>query len=181
MQIAFSAGDGGELPQWFRTEVKLHESILRSYLRASFPSVQDIDNIVQESFVRIWKVKVTRSVDSAKSFLFRIARNLAIDEVRRYQASPVHAAIDLVDLSAFDDNPDAAEQLCHIEETELLRAAIQSLPPRCREIFISRKLEGRRNKDIAKFLGITEGTVEVQITRGIKLCREYLIRNGVFR
>ncbi len=78
-----------------------------------------------------------------------------------------------------DDRRDAADQLCYAEKVELLAAAFVNLPPRCREIMTLRKLKGLPNREIALKLGVSEGTVESQITRGIHLLRAFLQSRGV--
>lgn len=80
-----------------------------------------------------------------------------------------------------DAKPDAAEAACTSEELELLLEAIDTLPPRCREIVILRKLRGLSQKEIAVRMGITERTVEVQGTKGLNRCEEFLQQHGVTR
>lgn len=160
--------------EWFRQEVHPHERKLKAYLRSSFPSVADVEDVVQESYVRIWKRKLTGPVQSAPSFLFRIARNLAIDLIRRRQVSPETPVSDVSALPVLDQRPDAAESVCTREELDALLEAIDSLPPRCREILILRKLHGLSVADIARKLGIAEGTVLVQGGRGVRKLAEIL-------
>src|SRR5687767_3921161 len=56
--------------QWFADEVHVHESQLKSFLRGSFPAVRDVDDVVQESYLRIWKARAAQPIDSARAFLF---------------------------------------------------------------------------------------------------------------
>jgi RNA polymerase sigma-70 factor (ECF subfamily) len=65
------------------------------------------------------------------------------------------------------------------QEIELLVAAIDRLPSRCREIVILRKLRGVSQKEIAAQLRISEQTVQVQVARGVKKCEKYLRQRGV--
>ncbi|MFM9956267.1 MAG: RNA polymerase sigma factor [Opitutaceae bacterium] len=58
-------------------------------------------------------------------------------------------------------------------------AAIDSLPARCREILILRKLRGVPQKAIAAQLGLSEQTVQVQVSRGVRRCEEFLRAHGV--
>ena len=61
----------------------------------------------------------------------------------------------------------------------LLVEALATLPPRCREITILRKLKGLPQKEVAARLGIAEKTVEEQVARGVRRCEEYLRRRGI--
>lgn len=167
--------------RWFIDEVHAHDSSLRAYLRGSFPLVRDVDDVVQESYVRVWKARPAEPIRSARAFLFRVARHLALDWLRRDRSSPIDGVTDLADLRVLDNGPGVAESACVQEETALLLAAIDALPPRCREIVILRKLRGLPQKEIAARLGLSEQTVQVQIGRGVRKCEEFLRRRGVQR
>jgi RNA polymerase sigma-70 factor (ECF subfamily) len=166
--------------RWFSEEVYVHEPSLRSYLRTQYPFAPDIDDVVQESFLRLWKVRMGQPVRYAKALLFKVARHLVIDTARRNQISPIDHVTDLAALSVIDDGrPGPAEVACKREEVVLLAAAIDALPARCREILILRKLRGVPQKAIAAQLGLSEQTVQVQVSRGVGRCEEFLRAHGV--
>ncbi|MBI2497705.1 MAG: RNA polymerase sigma factor [Opitutae bacterium] len=162
--------------KWFAEDVQPHDSSLRAYLRGRFPDVRDVDDVMQESYLRIWKARALHPIDSAKAFLFRVARNLALDTIRRDRHSPINGVTDLAALFVLDDRPDAASAAARQQEIELLVDAIDALPARCREIFILRKLQGVSQKDIAARLGLSEQTVQVQAARGLRRVAEDLRR-----
>ncbi|MSU50438.1 MAG: RNA polymerase sigma factor [Opitutus sp.] len=168
-----------ERSQWFQKEVYTHDSQLKSYLRGSFPSIRDVDDVAQESYVRVWRARANESIRSAKGFLFQIARNVATDIIRRQQASPIKGVTDLAALSVFDSKPDAADAACTHEEIALLADAIDALPARCREVFILRKIQRIPQKKIAVLLGISEQTVQSLVFRGMKRCESFLFRRGL--
>lgn len=166
--------------QWFSEEVQPHEPSLRAYLHASFPSVHsEIDDVVQTSYLRIWRKRAEEPIQSAKAFLFTIARHLAVDLVRRAKRSPIEAVGDLASLDVIDDKVSIADAVSHAERVRLLVAAIDALPPRCREVMVLRKLKFLPQREVAARLGISEAGVEIQLTRGIVRCRDYLGRRGV--
>jgi RNA polymerase sigma factor (sigma-70 family) len=168
-----------ETARWFRDEVYPLDSALKAYLRRSFRSVHDFEDLVQESYLRIWKARLVRPIASTRSFLFQVARHAAIDVLRRRESAATDSVGDPASLAVIENRPDAAEQFCYEEKVELLAAAFLQLPARCREVMVARKLEGLSNREIAQKLGISEGTVENQITRGTRLCRAYLEQHGV--
>ena len=165
--------------QWFAEQVQTHEGQLRSYLRSAYPTVRDVDDVVQESYLRVWRRHATRPIASAKNFLFSVARNLAIDLVRRERTSPINPVTDIATLSVMDDSACPVEAACTDEEVALLLEAIDSLPRRCREIMILRKLEQVPQKEIARLLGLSVQTVQVQIGRGTRRCEAFLRSRGV--
>ncbi len=166
--------------RWFLEEVHVHEPSLRAYLRTQFPFAPDMDDVVQESFLRLWRVRMGQPVRYAKSLLFKVARHLVIDIARRNQISPINHGADLAALPVLDDGrPGPAEAACKRDEIVLLAAAIDSLPTRCREILILRKLRGVPQKEIAAQLGLSEQTVQVQVSRGVRRCEAFLNAHGV--
>jgi len=130
--------------RWFAEEVHAHEPSLKAYLRGTFPSVSDVDDVVQESYLRIWKARAAQPFQSARAFLFKVARNLALDLVRREQVSPIDVArnfSELTELSLIDESGlSAAERAVIQEKIRLLGEAIARLPECCREIIVLRKL-----------------------------------------
>jgi RNA polymerase sigma-70 factor (ECF subfamily) len=79
-----------ELGRWFATHVQPHEAMLRAWLHQRFESRVDIDDIVQEAFVRTLHARTARTartLASPKAFLFTTARNLALDRLRRHEVS----------------------------------------------------------------------------------------------
>ena len=167
------------LSKWFSEEVHPHRTALRVYLQHAFPGVRDVDDVVQDSCLRIWTARAGHRIGCARAFLFKIARNRALDLLRHEQASPVVVVRDLAALSVAEDGPTPADALTTAEKIELLSRAIADLPDRCREIVLLRKLQGRSQREVAAQLGISERTVEVPVARGVRRCAQYLRRAGV--
>lgn len=165
--------------RWFTQDVHAHDSSLKAYLRGSFPTVRDLEDVVQESYLRIWKARAEQPILCARALLFRIARNLALNLLDRERASPVVAVKDLDSLTQVGDELTGAAAAARREELLLLAQAIDSLPARCREIVILRRIKNVPQKEIAARLGIAEATVEIQVVRGVKRCAHYLRRRGV--
>jgi len=159
---------GNDATRWFTEEVQPNDPSLRAYLRRAFPSVRDVDDLVQESYVRIWRRHTTHPVQSARAFLFQVARRLAIDVVRRRRTSRIESVPDLAALPVAAAERSGVDAAILREEVELLTQAIHALPPRCREVMILRKIEGRSQREIAARLGLAEGTVQVHIVQGLR-------------
>ena len=117
---------------------------------------------------------MVRPIASAKAFLFQVARHLAIDAARETKATPVDSLRDFSAITVIEDKPSAADVLCYQEKVSLVATALTQLPARCREVFILRKFKQVPQRIIAAQLGISERTVESQVTRGMKLMEAYL-------
>lgn len=165
--------------RWFADEVYAHDSQLRAYVRSKFPAIRDVDDVVQESYLRVWRARLARPIASAKAFLFQVARNLAIDAAREKSTSTIDTLRDLAALDVIEDGPNAADALCYREKVSLIVTALEQLPARCREVIIARKFNRIPQRDIAMKLGISERTVESHVTRGMSLIEAYLRRQGV--
>ena len=164
---------------WFAAEVQPHASALRSYLLARYPTLPDVDNLVQECLVRVLRARETSAVESPKGLLFAIARNLALDAVRRQKVVAFEPMTENPDSSVYRDNTDVVETVSKQQEFALLTQAIQTLPERCRQVFTLRTAYGLSQKEIAAKLGISENTVEKQMGKGIRLCTEFFARRGL--
>jgi len=164
--------------RWFLDEVHPHEALLTAYVRKAFPTVPDAADVVQETFLRVWKVRAAAPIRSAKAFVFQVARRIAIDVIRRRRACPEEAVCDRAASSVLDDGPSVADAVCRNEELWLLAQAIHALPARCREVMILRKIEGLSQKEIAVRLGLAEGTVQIHIGRGLRHLEKFFADRG---
>ena len=117
-------------------------------------------------------------IGATKSFLFQIARHLAIDFVRRERISPLTRLPDLAELSVLDQRPGVTETVCTNDELELLAQAIHALPARCRQVMILRQIEGVPQKEIAARLGLSELTVQTHVVHGLRRIEEFFRRRG---
>jgi len=129
----------------------------------------------------VWKRQGKRPIASVKAFLFKVARHLALNTLRHDCVSPFVLVPDFTVSSVIEDRPGTAEQVCSHKEAMILFAAIDALPGRCREVYILRKLKGLSQKEVARELGISEQTVEVQIVRANHRCEAFLRTHGVVR
>jgi RNA polymerase sigma factor (sigma-70 family) len=170
-----------ELARWFAEEVLPYDAKLRGYLRHRFPTISDIDDIVQETYARVFRERAAGKMFEARSYLFPVARNLAIDIFRSSRTVAIGGSGEMARLGTFAEGPDAAESASHDQELELLREAIRALPARCREVFSLRRFGGLTHREIAEKLGISENTVDAQLCNAIFRCRQYFVSRGVSR
>ena len=167
--------------RWFLEQVRPHEPALRAYLRERFPMLRDVDDLVQESYARLLREPGARRVEHAKAYLFAVARNVALDLLRRSQIITLESLSTVERLPLVEEAPDAAEKATRRQELELLQQAIATLPQRCREVLLLRKLHGLSHREIAQRLGIAESTVNNQLTLGVLRCREFFRARGAMQ
>lgn len=167
-----------EVSRWFATEVQPHRPALRAWLLARFPTLPDVDDIVQESLSRLVQAREVSPIRSARALLFTTARNLALDAVRRQRVVAFESMEATTDPSVFTDRDDVVANVSKQQELELLTKAIQSLPDRVRQIFTLRTAYGLTQKQIAEKLGVSESTVEKQMAGGIRRCAQFFSQGG---
>lgn len=165
--------------RWFAEEVQPHERPLRSYLRQSLPTLEDVDDLVQECFARLLRARRTTEIRATKPLLFAIARNAVRDFISRKTRASLVPITENDETGVLVDGADVVEFVCRQQELALLSEAILSLPDRCREVLLLRKIKGIPQREIAALLGIAEHTVEVLAAKGTRRCAEYLRARGV--
>ena len=157
---------------WFENQILPHDAELRNFLHKIAPPGL-VDDLVQETYIRVLKARTVSVVRSPRGLLFAIARNAARDTYRKSAISRTIQVAEIEEIGVLDDARDSAELTCVHQELSILEAAILSLPPRCREVLMLRKLEGLSHGEIASRLGITVHTVEAQLTNGLRRCQKF--------
>lgn len=157
-----------------------HEADLRKWLHARFPSIRDVDDLIQDVFLRISKAKESGPIVNPRAYVFVVARNMALNQLRHLKYERPEGAKEIDPLSIIDDVNSPPDQAALNEELEHLVKAIQFLPNRCRQVMTLRKIYGLSQKEVAKRLGISVNTVEVQSSIGLAKCITYFREHGYF-
>lgn len=161
---------------WFAEHLQPHEAMLRAWLMSRVRSPDEIDDIVQEAYLRVLRARSQGALESPKAYLFSIARNIAFDRLRHHRIARTEPLVENGTSDVLDDCESIPETVSRNQELALLTEAIQSLPDRCRQIFTLRKVYGLSQREIAQKLGLSENTVSAQLTIGIHKCTEFLMR-----
>jgi RNA polymerase sigma factor (sigma-70 family) len=145
----FGAGvEAADLRAWFIHEVLPMEAALTQYLHHNWRNPNDIEDLLQDIYVRVCEAAIRQCPDSTKSFVFTTARNLLIDRMRREQVIPIEAVLDLDSLGIAVDEPGPDRNVIAREELRRLQAALGRLSPRCREVVVLRRIEGMQRRAI---------------------------------
>lgn len=139
----------------------------------------DVDDLVQESLLRVLNAHARGQVTSARALLFAIGRNLALDAMRRRRIVVFEPISEVERFVRFADNVDIVESVSHQQELALLRQAISLLPSPCRQVITLRTAYGFSQRQIAERLAISENTVEKQLAKGLRLCAAFFAERGM--
>jgi RNA polymerase sigma-70 factor (ECF subfamily) len=164
---------GNAIDGWFVREVLVHEQALMRFLRRNWRDRDEVPDLRQEVYARVYEAAIRRTPDSPKSFLFATARNLLVDRVRHQRIVPITAVGDIEQLHVMEDELEPSRWLGGREALARLARALDRLPDRCREVVWLRRIEDLPQKEIARRLGISEKTVEKHIAKGSRLLADY--------
>jgi len=160
-------GRNTRLIEWFDRWRKPIRNWLRN--RASAPPA-DIDDLVQEVFVRLMRYSDNITVDNPQGYLFRVAANVASEWRDRSRIRQPHDDSWLEDLQIEErDEPENA--LARLWATEYVQAAVSQLRPRQREVLQLHIDEGLTYKQIAQERGLTYRIVLRDLTRAYSQLR----------
>ena len=138
---------------------------------------KEIEDIVQETYVHVCQVDGKNEIKSPRSFIYKTARNLALDHVKRaeYRLADSFDATEDSELPTSQLPADSTlDQACSEEEFSKFCDAVRYLPVRCRRAFVLKKVYGYSQREIAKVMQISERTVEKHISSGIKRCMYFM-------
>lgn len=151
---------------------------IRGRLSKSVSSIvppDDIEDIVQETYVRVCQFEKKQIISYPKTFIFRTARNLALDFVNRAEAlktDQVESEEDFDVIDTWDHDPYHRASTNH--DFEMFCQAVRQLPLQTRRTYVLKKVYGYSQKEIAQRLDIAESTVEKHISIGAKRCARYM-------
>jgi RNA polymerase sigma-70 factor (ECF subfamily) len=157
------------LDDWFMREVVSLEPMLTRFLQRNWRNEAEISDLRQEAYARVYEAARRERPQLVKPFLFQTARNLMIDRLRRQSVVSLESMVDVDWLNVSDDRPSSEAYVAARQELRLLQAALDKLPPRCRQVVLMRKVEGFSQREVAKEMGITVETVENQVAKGMRL------------
>ena len=150
-----------------------HHRQLESLVRKRVGSADTAADLVQDVFLRTLAAGPRASDEDDRRVLYASARNAAIEHHRTHRRrSEIISSLVSEQLVAPSASPEAGLQarqtLAVLEET------LNQLSPRCREIFILRRVDGLSNEEIARKQGISVNSVEKHISRALRHCQARL-------
>ena len=148
---------------------------LRSRLAKAVSGIvppKEIEDIVQETYLRVRQAENLDQIRRPESFLYRTARNLALDHVKRAESRLTDSEEDIDSVTSqcqdIRSGDVTLQSVVADEEFAGFCDAVRYLPEQCRRAFVLRKVYGFSQKEIAAMMTISESTVEKHIALGVK-------------
>lgn len=153
---------------------------MEKYLARKLDNPEDAAEVAQEAFLRLHRMAQPENLDNARAYLFQVATNLAVDQLRRRQLHHrfinfergQHTEGEPLDVNATGASPEqivsARERLAAIYQ------AVDELPFRVKQAFLLHRRSGLSYSEIADQLGVSVSSVEKYILEALKHCRDRL-------
>lgn len=146
---------------------------LRGYALRFVKEEETIRDILQETFIKFWEKRSSLNNISLASLLFAMVRNACINYlkhlqiVEQYNLEYISKAEGKEELYYLDFQIDPEYSFLYKELQEQITLVIDSLPPRCREVFLLSRMKKMKNRDISQALNISSTAVEKNIARAL--------------
>jgi RNA polymerase sigma-70 factor (ECF subfamily) len=164
-------------PEAFRDLFDYYGKKLFSFSLGYLKDSHEAEEIVQEVFLKIWKVR-EELLDgkSFDSYVFTIAKNAILNTIRKSKSEQVY-----LNYAKLHPGKDVLldEELNFKELERAYKNLVEQLSPKRKEIFLLSREQNLTNAEIAKKLGISVKTVENQMTSALKYLREKLGKHDI--
>lgn len=153
----------------FQQLFEQHAEDLYKFLYYKYGSENNPADLVQEAFTKLWNNCKSVPPEKAKSFLFTVANNLALNELDKKKTALKYKGANMVSMET-NESPEFI-----LEEKEYmnrLQNALASLSEAQRVAFMLNRVEGKRHKEIAEMLGISRKAVEKRIYTALAVLKE---------
>ncbi|MEW5250194.1 RNA polymerase sigma factor [Microbulbifer sp. 2201CG32-9] len=137
---------------------------------------EDAEDIAQHAYLRLQRLSSEKELDNPRAYLYQIANNLAVDQLRRgklhmeYVSQQLPAEGETVDEShAHHQSPERV--LAARQQLQSIHDAMDSLPVKCRQAFLLHRVRGFSYTEIAQEMNVSVSSVEKYILQALKICR----------
>lgn len=154
---------------------------LKRFLGRILKQPEDVNEIAQESFVRVLEASARGTIEYPKAYLYRAARNLALNHLASKAHQLVDAMEDLPEQDVLLDNISPEQEAIAQRRFELFCRAAAELPDQCRRVLVLRKVYGFSQREVAERLGISVSTVEKHLAKAVLRCADFMAEHESVR
>lgn len=154
--------------------LECRDALVRSIMKMSARQ-EDVDDILQETFLRAFSANEKSHISSPRDYLFVISRNLVLKGLSR-RSREITGEIDEAVLRA--EETSAGTELHYRRKFEAFNQALGGLPEKHRRAILLRKFYGLSHREIAGKMNVSVSSIEKYIADGIKRCKQSLYAQG---
>ena len=158
-------GVSDERAIWLGRHVLPHEPALRAWLRRRNLGGLEIDDVVQETYTRLFQAESVAHIHEARTYAFQVAGSVVIDHLRRMKVVPLASVPGLEYLEVGSEEPSPERQVIDRDELTRLAGMIARLPGKVRDVFTLRRVYGLSHAR-GQPPGLAESTVEKHMAKG---------------
>jgi RNA polymerase sigma factor (sigma-70 family) len=151
-----------------------HHDFLRRFIARFLSQPEDIEDILQETYLRTYQAEQNKIIEQPKAFLFRTAKNIALTELTKKSRQITDYIEDLGSPSVIEDEVSLESEVETRQRLALYCEAVAALPEKCRRVYLLRKVHGLSHQQIAERMGLTISSTEKYLLRGVLACRTYV-------
>ncbi|MCB9850553.1 MAG: RNA polymerase sigma factor [Phycisphaerales bacterium] len=162
-------------PDAFRELLRRQDGWVRGIVYSVLGDPHRVDDVTQQVWTTVWeRATELRDVGKWRNWLYRLARNAAVDAGRDITRRKRFAETLNAGAVGAGHAPDADDSLTRAEQRQAVREAIDALSPLYREVLTLRHLEGWSYRQIAEVLDVPVDTVETRLVRARRKLRDAL-------
>lgn len=156
------------------------ESALRRVLRHYFPRPEDVDDMLQETFLKVFAAEMKEHIQNPRHFFLRVARNLALSEIRKKSVTDVDFLEETGGDEVYPDDGAVSAEDTVDSRRKLLTfvEAVANLPTDYQDALVMRKMHRLQYKQIATRLNVSVSTVEKRVAAALVMCAAHLQQRG---
>lgn len=157
-------------PQEFERAFDLYYTSIRNFLYYKCSKAELSEDVAQDAFVKLWETRENIDKTSIKAYLYTIANNLLINQLKRDQLK-----FKFLNLQTESKDKVTPEYLVEMQEfDEKLQNALSHIPDGAREVFLMNRIDGLKYHEIAERLGLSMKAVEKRMSRALSVLRKYI-------
>tara|TARA_B100001939_G_scaffold318727_1_gene306361 strand:+ start:12513 stop:13076 length:564 start_codon:yes stop_codon:yes gene_type:complete len=165
-----SAGHKKEIQKLYEE----HNDSLVRFLCVKLGSRQEAMDIAQEAYVKVLGLDNPDVINHLRAYLFRTARNLAINRIQERNRKGEDQTQDVTRLPLEAPGSDVAKTVEARQKIDFLERVIQELPPKCRLAFVLYKFDALEYREIARRMGLSESMIRKYVLQAVRYCAERL-------
>jgi len=158
--------------QEYEEAFDLYYTSIRNFLYFKTSQAELAEDVAQDAFVKLWETRDNIDKSSIKAYLYTIANNLAINQLKRDQLK-----YKFLNLQVERKEKVTPQYLMEMQEfDQKLQDTLAKIPEGAREVFLMNRVEGLKYREIADRLGLSMKAIEKRMSRALAILREEIKR-----